>query len=108
MRTAATARREAFTAVTLEAALTIVVLRLWSGDKGRQAINAAAIGSRRLRLLLIVRLAALLTMMLARLMLIARLVGLLMVALLVLALAMVTRPKRLLLIRSEAWLLAEA
>jgi hypothetical protein len=103
-----TARGESFAAIAFEPALAVAVLRLWSGDEGGQAVDAAIIRTRGLRLLLIVRLVALLAVMLARLMLIAGLVGLLMVARLMLALIVVTRPKWLLLIGGEARLLAEA
>jgi hypothetical protein len=71
-RTTAPARESfAFAAVALEAAA--IDLRLRSGDERGQAIDAAGIRNRRLRLLLKWRLAALLAMF-ARLVLLARLI----------------------------------
>ena len=71
-RTTAPARESfAFAAVALEAAA--IDLRLRSGDERGQAIDAAGIRNRRLRLLLKWRLAALLAVF-ARLVLLARLI----------------------------------
>ena len=53
MRTTATARKTfAFAAIAIEAGVAAVDLRLRSGDEGGQAIDAAIIRHRRLRLLL--------------------------------------------------------
>lgn len=92
----------ALAAITVKAAVTAVDLWLRSGDEGRQAIDAATVRHRRLRLL-ILRLAALLAMFarLVLMLLLARLI------LLMLARGVVTGV-RLLLLRYESRLLAEA
>src|ERR1700759_5306254 len=96
MRTAAAARREAFSPIPSKPAfvdLAAIDLRLRSGDERRQPVDAAVRDHRlwlglRVRLILRLRAMIAVVVMFARLMLLARLVGLplaLMVALLILA-----------------------
>ncbi len=107
MRAASTARKAlalAAATIAFEAAVTAIDLRLRSGDEGRQAVDAAIVRHRRLRLL-ILRLVALIAVFTRLVLLLARLIGLLMVALAVVALA---RLIRLLLLRHKSRLLTEA
>ena len=102
MRATATARKAfalAFPAITVEAA---VDLRLRSGDEGGQAIDAAIVRHRRLRRLILRLVALALLAMFARLVLMLTRLILLMVALAGVA------GERLLLLRHESRLLAEA
>src|SRR6478752_3715846 len=107
MRPAAAARETFATAALFISTRRAIHLRLWAGDEGGQAIDAAGVGDHRLRLglRLILRLRTMLAfaMMFARL-LVALLVGLTLAALLA---RIVVADVGLLLLRDEARLLAE-
>ena len=106
MRPATPARKTLAATALFKSAGSAIHLRLWAGDEGGQAIDAAGIGNHRLGLglRLILRLGAMLAfaVMLARLL--VALVGLTIAALFT---RIVVADVRLLLLRDEARLLAE-